>query len=87
MASVDDQRAELKTVLDRAESWLRDLELGPDLSFGPPTLEEDMDAIKQLRTRAGSAGLAITDRSGRPLASTTAGREFISEASQILRIA
>jgi DNA-binding transcriptional LysR family regulator len=28
-----------------------------------------------------AAGFAIIDRSGRPLAPTTAGREFISEAS------
>jgi hypothetical protein len=34
-----------------------------------------------------AAGFAIIDRSGRPLAPTTAGREFIYEASQILRIA
>jgi len=34
-----------------------------------------------------AAGFAIIDRSSAPLAPTTAGREFISEASQILRIA
>ena len=33
-----------------------------------------------------AAGFAIIDRSGRPPAPTTAGREFIYEASQILRI-
>src|SRR5215469_12071176 len=34
-----------------------------------------------------AAGFAIIDRSSTPLASTTAGREFIDEASQVLRIA
>ena len=34
-----------------------------------------------------AAGFAIIDRPGRPLAPTAAGREFISEASQVLRIA
>jgi len=34
-----------------------------------------------------AAGFTIIDRSSSPLAPTAAGREFIQEASQILRIA
>jgi hypothetical protein len=34
-----------------------------------------------------AAGFTIIDRSGRPLVPTTAGREFIFEALQILQIA
>jgi hypothetical protein len=43
--------------------------------------------VQMLRKIETAAGFTIIDRSGRPLAPATAGREFIQEASQILRIA
>jgi len=43
--------------------------------------------VQMLHKIETAAGFAIIDQSGRPLVPTTAGHEFISEASQILRIA
>jgi len=43
--------------------------------------------VQMLHKIETAAGFTIIDRSGRPLAPTAAGREFICEAFQILRIA
>src|SRR2546430_16891148 len=73
MRQIDEQRADLKAVLDRAESWLRELELGPGLSYGPRTLQEDLAAIKQLRTRAGSALINVA-----MFGSSSSGKSFLA---------
>ena len=68
-----DQRRDLKAVLDRGESWLRDVETGPDLSYDPPRLRDDILAVRKLGMRADSDLLNVA-----MFGSSSAGKTFLA---------
>ena len=73
MRLIEDQQWELQEVLGLAQSWLHELQLGPDLSYGPPVLEEDEEAIRQLRKRAESDLLSVAMFGG-----SSSGKSFLA---------
>jgi hypothetical protein len=77
MRSIDDQRSELRAVLDQAESWLHELVAGPDLSYGLPALQEDKETIRRLRARVDSELLNVAMFGG-----SSAGKSFLASGLQ-----
>ena len=73
MRLIEDQQSELQEVLGLAESWLHELKLGADLSYGPPALEEAEEAIRQLLKRAESDLLSVAMFGG-----SSSGKSFLA---------
>lgn len=77
MASIDDQRAELKHALDRAEAWLHELQGLSAVSFGLPSPEDDAETIVRLRSRAASVLINIAMFGG-----ASSGKSFLASGLQ-----
>jgi hypothetical protein len=73
MRPIEDHQSELNEVLGEAESWLRQLQVSPNLPYGPPGLEQDEEAIRQLRKRAESDLLSVAMFGG-----SSSGKSFLA---------